>query len=83
MVKESSDAYAIATLTAAFGDLDEGYRQLEALEQWSDWPTLGFTNQHASIWNPQGNDPRYAATRRRIDETWGLQTEMPQEDVVP
>jgi len=71
-VAASDDAYALATLTAAFRDLDEGYRLLAKLELWADWPTLAFTYHHAHIWNPDGNDPRYEATRRHIDETWGL-----------
>jgi TolB-like protein len=75
LVAGSDDPYATATLTAAFEDLDEGYRLLDALEVWPDWPTLAFIHHHEGVWNPQGNDPRYTATRLRINASWGLPPE--------
>lgn len=81
VVADSGDAYAIATLTAALKGLDEGYRLLDDLTDWPDWPTLAFIHHHEGIWNPNGKDTRYTATRRRINEFWGLPTEgMPVED---
>ena len=72
VVADGGDPYATATLTAVFLGLDEGYRLLDAMDGWADWPTLAFIHHHEGIWNPAGDDPRYVAARRRINEFWGL-----------
>lgn len=75
IVESGDDAYAVATLRAALDGLDAGYAILAGIEVWSDWPTLDFRNMGHSLWNPRGDDPRYAEVVRVIDESWGRGTE--------
>ena len=83
LVTESDDTFAKATLTAAFGNLDEGYEMLDEMEVWPDWPTPSFSHSFKRIWNPQGNDTRYEVTRSRIDQSWGIQSPKNAEDTSP
>jgi len=75
VVMDGGDPFATATLTAALDGLDEGYCLLDNLNTWSDWSTLAFLHHVDRVWDPQGNDPRYQATRRRINDFWGLPPE--------
>ncbi len=75
IVESGDDLYAKATLRAALDGLDTGYAALAGLEVWPDWPTLDFRNLARSLWDPQGDDPRYAEVERIIDASWGRRQE--------
>jgi len=72
LVEEGNDVYAKAVLRAELDSLDEGYAALDELEAWSDWPTLTFRYFDEPLWNPDGNDPRYATALGEINQSWGL-----------
>ena len=75
IVEGGDDLYAKAALRATLDGLDAGYELLADLEIWQDWPTLAFRNMDVNLWNPDGNDPRYAEIVGVIHESWGLPPE--------
>ena len=74
-MEAGDDLYAKAALRAVLDGLDEGYAALAGLEVWPDWPSLSFRNQDRQLWNPDGNEPRYAEFVGAIKASWGLKPE--------
>jgi TolB-like protein/Tfp pilus assembly protein PilF len=74
-IETSGDAYAMAVVTAALGDLPEAYAQLLSIERWDDFPAQMYQSFHKDFWNPGGGDPRYAQVRQRILASWGVAAE--------
>lgn len=72
IIEAGDDVYAKATLRAELDSLAEGYATLAKLELWPDWPILAFRHFDGPLWNPDGNDARYAEALRSINQSWGV-----------
>ena len=71
-IEAMDDDYALAALQAALGERDAAFERLKAIETWDDWSTLTFRNLDGPLWNPAGDDERYAEVLDRVDASWGI-----------